>query len=119
MRLIRSQTNQEIKTRASLKIATLNMRGHYNNGQDKWLHINQIIRNSKTGILALQETHLTEEEAQKIESLFSRLHIISSVDTQNTNAKGVAIVINRDLLNFNHIQKYNLIPGHVLMAQLQ
>ena len=95
------------------------MRGRYNNSQDKWLHINQVIRSSKTGILVLQETHLTREEALKIESLFSRLHIISSIETQNTNTKGVAIVINRDLLNSHHIQEYDLIPGRALMVQLQ
>lgn len=42
------------KTRATIKLASLNMRGRFTQGVDKWSHINQMVRDKKIGILALQ-----------------------------------------------------------------
>lgn len=51
------------KTAATIKIASWNMRGR---GDDKWMHINQTMRQKKIGILCLQETHLSEEHTNTL-----------------------------------------------------
>jgi len=80
----RKKNQNKKNTRASIKIATLNMRGR---GADKWRHINQIMRDKKIGILALQETHLTDELAEQMQALFSkRLKIIHTIDPDRPNA---------------------------------
>lgn len=67
--------------RASIKIATLNIngRGSLNTAsqQNKWLHINQLMGNERIGIMMIQETHLTDEFAESLNTLFQkRLHIV-------------------------------------------
>jgi hypothetical protein len=57
------------RTKATLKIASLNMRGR---GTDKWNHINQLIRDNKIGILAIQETHLDDDKKDRLELLFPK-----------------------------------------------
>jgi len=75
------------------------------------MHINQIIRERKIGIIALQETHLTQDDAKALETLFPRMHIISLLDPQYTNTKEVALVINKDLVNTKDIVTKDIIPG--------
>jgi hypothetical protein len=53
-------------TRATLKIASLNMRGR---DKDKWNHINQLMRDNRIGILAVQEAHLDEPRVARLEEL--------------------------------------------------
>jgi exonuclease III len=106
-------------TRANIKIASLNIRGRWHNGADKWMHINQIIREQRIGIMALQETHLSESDNNTLNDLFSsRLHIISSIDPSHTNAEGVAIVINKNLMSTMNITSTVIIPGRALVASI-
>lgn len=107
------------KTRASIKIASLNMRGRYSNGTDKWFHINQIVREKRIGILALQETHVTPEDVASIHQLFGkRLEIISTIDPNHPGAKGVSIVLNKDITNTIGVQRFDIIPGRAIMAKI-
>ncbi|KAG2037391.1 Endonuclease/exonuclease/phosphatase, partial [Suillus americanus] len=95
------------------------MRGRWHNGTDKWLHINQIVREKKIGILALQETHLTKnEEAILNETFQQRLCIISLIDPMHTNAKGVALVLNKQLTNSREATSRELVPGHAILITL-
>lgn len=81
------------KTKASIKIATLNMRGRET---DKWNHINQMMRDRKIGVMAIQETHLTNTHTDQLHWLFGkRLHIINTIDEDEPNVRGVAIVLNK------------------------
>ncbi|KAH7905270.1 hypothetical protein BJ138DRAFT_994185, partial [Hygrophoropsis aurantiaca] len=85
----------------------------------KWLLVNQIIRDSKIGILALQETHLTKEEESKLNELFkSKIRIISSINEEHTKARGVALVLNNRTTNTKNIKEYELIPGRALLIQV-
>lgn len=107
-------------TRASIKIATLNIngRGSLNvaSQQNKWLHINQLMRNEWRGILMIQEAHLTEEFTATLNDIFQkRLHIIWS-QGRNTNAGGVAFVINKEISVTEGIEMTETIPGRA--AQL-
>jgi hypothetical protein len=59
----RNSTTGKKQTQANLKIASLNIRGDGSaQTHEKWQHINQIMREHNIGILAVQETHLTEEQ---------------------------------------------------------
>jgi exonuclease III len=104
------------KTKATLKIASLNMRGH---GDDKWNHINQIIREKKIGVLATQETHLDDNHVDRLHNLFDkRIKIYHSIDPHQPNAKGVAIVLNKEITNTTNIEVSEIIPGRALLVQI-
>ena len=111
---VRTSIGAKIKknTRASLKIATLNMRGR---GQDKWNHINQLMRSKRIGIIVLQETHLNEQHTARMHHLFGkRLKIYYTADQDNPNSKGVAVVLNKEITNVHDINSTEIIPGRAL-----
>ena len=55
-----------------------------------------MMKNGKIDILALQEMHLTDETREELNALFSRkIHIVSSLDLNQPNAKGIAFIINK------------------------
>jgi exonuclease III len=104
-------------TRANLKIASLNMKGRWHRCVDKWCHINQVMRDRKISLLALQETHLTKSEEDSLNSVFhEKLHIVSSIDTTHPNAKGVALVWNKMTTNTHGIVSHEIVPGRALLA---
>lgn len=91
----------------SLKLASLNIRG-YQNLEDiapKWYHVNQLLREKKIGILAVQEFYLNKAQRSEIEDLFEkRLVILNSENPNNATAKGrVAFVLNKNLINTTDI----------------
>lgn len=107
------------KTRATVTVATLNMRGRgvqtARYGQSKWNDVNKLVKDKKIGILALQEAHLTSDFVEEIHTLFGkRIHVIWSSDPDQPNAKGVTVVINKELMRTNGIESTELIPGHAL-----
>ncbi|KAG1896712.1 uncharacterized protein F5891DRAFT_1192835 [Suillus fuscotomentosus] len=105
--------------RANIKIALLNMRGRWHNGVDKWHHINQIIREKKIGIMEIQETHLSKEEESKINETFGRrITVIWSIEPENTNAKGVAVILNVYSTNSKEATSEELVPGRALLIQI-
>ena len=108
------------RTRANIKIASLNIRGGGSNKiQEKWHHINQLLRQDKIGILALQETHSTDALISSLHALFGkRLHIYHSSDPDAPNSKGVAIVLNKEILHTNNIQHHDIIPGRALLLSI-
>ncbi len=97
------------RTRAHLTIGTLNMRGYGDarNGQasEKWLCINQVVRDARVAILALQETHLTAERIETLNHLFeATLLIRGSCDAHNpTGARGVAFAVNKRLIDVDAV----------------
>lgn len=109
-------------TRASTKIASLNMRGRGapgdNNISNKWFHINQILKDKRIGILAIQEAHLTPDYTDTLHTLFGkRLHVAYS-QGHNVNAQGVAFIINKDLLKTIEIETYEVVPGRALLLTI-
>ena len=107
-------------TRANMTIASLNMRGRYSdNGKtDKWQDINQYMRESKTNLLTVQETHLTQEDVDNIHDLYgTRLKVIFS-QGDNHRAAGVAVVINKERSMSAAIEEFEIIPGTALLARM-
>jgi hypothetical protein len=103
------------RTKATLRIASLNMRGR---GIEKWHYINQLLRDKKIGILALQEAHLLDCHIAQLHELYpKRLHILHSSDSNAPNTKGVAIVLNKEITNTSNLSMYNIHPGRALLLE--
>ena len=84
-------------------------------GQDKWNHINQLMRSKRIGIIVLQETHLNEQHTARMHHLFGkRLKIYYTADQDNPNSKGVAVVLNKEITNVHDINSTEIIPGRAL-----
>lgn len=113
------------RTRATLKIATLNMRGAGAPAQggigEKWLRINQVMRDAKIAVLGLQETHLTERKANQVNELFATtMKVYASEDPENpTGARGVAIAINKRLVNVEESKGDIIVPGRAMMVKIK
>jgi exonuclease III len=124
--LTNDESNTKRRTKATVLLASCNMKGrgetdHMNrpSANNKWLQINQIMREKKIGILALQETHMTDELDAKIADLFGkRLATIHSRDADAPNTKGVSIVINKELLDTEGLRSTEIVPGRALVADV-
>ncbi|KAI0341942.1 DNase I-like protein, partial [Trametopsis cervina] len=126
------RTKRHRKTKrsaASIRVATLNMKGR---GQSiptpsdprgisaKWLAINQLVREQKTAVLAIQETHLSNEHVDDLQSLFgNRIHIIHSPAPERPTANaGVAFVLNKERLEVSLTTSTVVIPGRAMALNL-
>lgn len=86
--------------RPRIKIASLNIKGRRSGDIDKWMHIPQLMRERRIGILTAQETHLTDEIAEQFETIFrDHLMLLHSPDPETRNAKGIAIVIDKRMID--------------------
>lgn len=112
-----NQPKGEKTTRAAIKIASLNIRGGGSLGTtDKWQHINQLMRDKRIGILAIQETHLSDEQIGSLHKQFpQRVHILNSRDPEHPNAKGVAFILNKQLTSWKEANCQVIIPGRALL----
>ena len=108
-------------TRATMKIATLNIRGGGSTStRDKWQHVNQIMREKNIAILAIQETHLNQASVNEINNQFNQgLRVINSQDPINPSAgKGVALVLNKSLTSWKEVIIIHVIQGRALLICL-
>jgi exonuclease III len=120
------EANPKKKTKASVLVASCNMKGrgetdHMDrpSANNKWMHVNQILREKKIGILALQETHMTNELDAKIATLFGkRIAAFHSKDEDAPNTKGVSIVVNKDILDTEGITTTEIVAGRALVAHI-
>ncbi|PPQ75152.1 hypothetical protein CVT26_012190, partial [Gymnopilus dilepis] len=112
-----SRTN---KTRATLKVASLNIRGGGSNvTRNKWQKVNSILRQQKVAILAIHEAHLKDADVEELHEQFpSRLHIRNNSDPDHTSAKGVAIVLNKRLTDWEKAETMNLVPGRATLLTI-
>ena len=112
--------------RAGIKIASLNMRGYGTTGQqsqNKWNHINQVMRDERIGTLLLQETHMDDNRHSQTQNLFDRsLRILHSADLDNPTRKGgVAIVLNKRFVPTDNtaVSATEIIEGRALLLNLK
>ena len=87
---------------------------------NKWMAINQIVRENKIAVLALQETHLTAERIETLNNVFaSTLHVQGSLDPMNqTGARGVAFVLNKRLIGDLEFTCQEITPGRAILLSL-
>lgn len=75
------------------------------------------MRSNGIGILALQETHLTDPHVLQLHSLFGkRLRIFHSSDPEEPNARGVALVLNHEKINPETVSQHIIVPGRALLS---
>ncbi|KAM6499941.1 Endonuclease/exonuclease/phosphatase, partial [Amanita muscaria] len=104
--------------RACLKIASLNMRGgNPNTSLHKWECISHMsLQAKRVGILALQETHLSDEGLDNLRSRFnSRFHIVHSKLPDRHDACGVAFVLDKKQIAWKEMKTTNIIPGRAIL----
>jgi len=79
------------------------------------------MRESKIGLLALQETHLSEQLADQVSTLYQRrLTTLNSPLADNpTGSAGVAFVINKELINAEEVKLHTLIPGRAILISFK
>lgn len=107
-----------------MTVGTLNMRGvgvdRASGAPDKWLCINQVMRENKIAVLALQETHITQERADGMNQLFANnIKIMVSPDQTNPSAaKGIAVVINKKIVDVSEVSYEVLVPGRAMVTKI-
>ncbi|KAJ7198932.1 Endonuclease/exonuclease/phosphatase, partial [Mycena haematopus] len=112
------------RTKASTLVAALNIKGIGNpnswHPKHKWYHVNQLMKDNKLGLLVVSESHLSAVRHAGIQNLFGRrLEIIFSEDPETPNARGLAFVINKEMLNTDNIQIWEIAPGRAMVIKLE
>ncbi|KAJ7133146.1 Endonuclease/exonuclease/phosphatase, partial [Mycena epipterygia] len=80
----------------------------------------QFTKANKTGILVLTESHLNVARHTRIQTLFGRrLEVLFSEDPVTPNAKGVAFVINKDLLDTDNMRTWEIVPGRAMLLEIE
>ncbi|KAH9853569.1 Endonuclease/exonuclease/phosphatase, partial [Lenzites betulinus] len=109
-----------------MKLATLNIRGGGPvtdaNPGEKWMRINQLMKCEHLAVLAVQETHLTQEKVISLNRLFAdSLMIVASLDPISpTAARGVAFVINKRVIDTEEgVPITELLPGRAIMISIR
>ncbi|EPT00219.1 hypothetical protein FOMPIDRAFT_1030516 [Fomitopsis schrenkii] len=112
--------NKGRKTKAALLVGSLNLNGRGNiaNGISKWGAVNQLLREKRIGLLAVQETHLDEEDESTVRNLYGRrIHLVNSPDSNNPTARrGVAIILNRELVDTSNVRSTVIVPGRAMIV---
>ena len=92
---------QPRRRREHIKMASLNMNGRGNHSQDKWGAIHKMMKRRQVVVLALQETHPSNDMKETIGRRFrNTLHIVHSVDPCDPNrTAGVSFAIHKGLID--------------------
>ncbi|KAF8287618.1 DNase I-like protein, partial [Clavulina sp. PMI_390] len=108
------------KTRANIKIATLNMKGGATMGMnDKWNQINHQITNLDLAILAVQETHLDRKLISRLDERFGKnLAFHHSTNPDGRRAEGISVIINRAKLPAGAAKAIDIIPGQAMLVSV-
>ena len=106
-----------------IKVASLNIQGRVSTvrdfRQEKWFEIYGLMNRYKIAVLAVQETHLTDNLADSISSTFdTKLRLLYSPLPNTRNVAGIAIVINKGLLRLDNVLSNKVIPGRAILAMI-
>ncbi|OJT13066.1 LINE-1 retrotransposable element ORF2 protein, partial [Trametes pubescens] len=118
---LREERPRKNRTKARVRVGTLNMRGYGTavggGSSDRWMLINQLIRDEKIGVLALQETHLNSDRVEALNMLFGRnMRVFHSELRENaTGACGVAFAVNKRFVNADKCVVREVKDGRALM----
>jgi exonuclease III len=98
-----------INKKHGIRIASLNAKGRNKKGKSKWPSIVTMMRKQRILVLGLQETHLDEEEAEKIRKTCPKIELISNGISKSK--EGIALAINKELANNMAWNHTDLIEG--------
>ncbi|KAF9028477.1 DNase I-like protein [Hymenopellis radicata] len=91
-----------------------------NDPENKWLHLNQELRDRRIAVMIVGEAHLNSERKKKIDDIFeSVMHVEHSEIPGRPNAGGVAITFNKRLTNTDNLKRWEIVPGHALQVQFE
>ncbi|KII86547.1 hypothetical protein PLICRDRAFT_113737, partial [Plicaturopsis crispa FD-325 SS-3] len=77
------------------------------------------MKEKRLGVLAIQEAHLTDEHVSDLHNLFGkRLKILHSADPETQNARGVAVVLNKDITDTANVIQREIIPGRAMLVTI-
>jgi exonuclease III len=77
------------------------------------------MRENRIGIMAIQETHLTDDLAEEFNTLFGgKLSLIHSPDPLTRNARGVALILNKRFINTTEAATTVLVPGRAILTMI-
>ncbi|KAK0472702.1 hypothetical protein IW261DRAFT_1343260 [Armillaria novae-zelandiae] len=95
-------------------------RGDQNPLKSKWSDVNRMIKEQKISILTLQEMHLSEEYAEEIAKVYGKtMKILFTANECHAMGKaGVAVVLNKNLIQTEGVITMNLIPGRTILVQI-
>ncbi|EIW60553.1 DNase I-like protein [Trametes versicolor FP-101664 SS1] len=90
-------------------------------GSSKWMLVNQLVRDQKLAVLALQEAHLDDRRAARLNDIFGRnMTVYHSPDpTNSTGARGVAFAVNKRVLRDSAVTMRVVIPGRAALMSIQ
>ncbi|KAI0327201.1 DNase I-like protein, partial [Cubamyces sp. BRFM 1775] len=85
------------------------------------MRVNQLLRDNRIAVLALQETHLDARPAEAVMSIFGDfITVVASACEENgTGARGVAFVLNKRLLKNADFTVTELYPGRAALLDLK
>ncbi|KAJ6474898.1 hypothetical protein C8R45DRAFT_805109, partial [Mycena sanguinolenta] len=84
----------------------------------KWPEVSRIMYDEKIGILAIGESHLSDEIEADLACKRLKLFTTIDPDPARQNSAGVALVFNRDITNTEDIETWEIIPGRALLAKI-
>ena len=77
------------------------------------------MRERNLALLAVQETHLTDELANQFESLFGdKFALFHSPDPDTRNAKGIALILNKRMIKTQGATMTTLVPGRAILMNI-
>ncbi|KAI0664063.1 Endonuclease/exonuclease/phosphatase [Cubamyces menziesii] len=118
------QARRKRNAQVHIKVATLNMKGwgaaNSSRPSEKWMRINQIIKEKKIAILALQETHLNQARKDTIDQIFGQyMEVVYSAEAKReTRARGVAFVINKRIFKKLEYETRTLVEGSAMLLDI-
>ena len=122
----RTTKKKGLRKRANIKLGTLNINGLHTITEnqrtfEKWAEINTTMKTESIAILAVQETHLDEQNTHEIQKVFDkRLRILNSQsETNPRTSAGVAFILNKDLIDTQHTKSYKLIKGRAIAIKIR
>ncbi|KAJ7720260.1 hypothetical protein B0H16DRAFT_1216725, partial [Mycena metata] len=85
----------------------------------KWHGLNRLLFDEKIGVMIVGETHLSADQADKIQKVLGkRMDIYNSTNPENPSTRGIALVLNREITNTKGVKIWYLKPGRAILAML-
>ncbi|KAI9056338.1 DNase I-like protein, partial [Trametes sanguinea] len=114
----------ELANKLTIKFASLNINGFgslvRDHPENKWGRMYRMISDERIGVLLLQETHLTKKRVEDLTRMFAgRVKILHSEhETLPTQREGVAIVLNKKLVNTKGAKMTEIVKGRAIQLTL-
>ncbi|EJD35016.1 DNase I-like protein [Auricularia subglabra TFB-10046 SS5] len=89
-------------------------------GSTKWRKLADDVRRLRIGVMAIQETHLSDAHVDEVHTYYKHLHLINSALPENpTGAGGVGLVFNKLLTNTANLRAHVLVPGRAIVVTME